>query len=275
MGDNLAGDREAVAQAGDQVRVAGPAFPRYFNIGGHWVNSYKVFLCIGIYSGILLSAAVAERSGISPLRLGAGCLLVAILGLIGARVYHLAVFFRRYSRDRFWAEAWNPKRGGLSVFGILIAVPFSWLVASLLGIRPAVFWDHMSIGVVFGGAWIRFGCVCNGCCGGKESHGWFARRQHDTQGIYKRRIPVQWLEIGWWLLAGLGLIWLWPARFPPGSYALGVLTWYGLGRFWLEPLREAPDLVYGRVRVDQVVAALLAIVAGGALLHLMTGTLNE
>ena len=56
--------------------------------------------------------------------------------------------------------------------------------------------------------------------------------------------------------------------FPPGSYALGVLCWYGVGRFWLEPLREEQDLIAGRVRVNQVVAALLALGAGGALLCL-------
>jgi phosphatidylglycerol:prolipoprotein diacylglycerol transferase len=263
------GDCEAAAEAGDQVGTTGAGFPRYFNIGGHWVNSYKVFLCVGIYSGILLSAAVAERSGIAPLPFGLGCLLIAILGLIGARLYHLAVFFPYYLKDRFWAEVWNTKRGGWSVFGTLIVVPVSWWMASWLRIPAAVFWDHMSVGIVLGSAVIRFGCVCNGCCGGRESPGWFALLQHDTQGIYKRRIPVQLLEIGWWLLAGIGLIWLWPARFPPGSYALGVLTWYGFGRFWLEPLREAPDVVYGRIRVNQVVAALLAIGAGGALLLLM------
>jgi phosphatidylglycerol:prolipoprotein diacylglycerol transferase len=273
MGDTLSCDCESVAQAGDPIRATSPAFPRYFKIGGRWVNAYKVFLCVGIYSGILLSAAVAERSGISPLLMGLGCLPIAILGLLGARVYHLAVFSRNYPKHRFWAEAWNPQRGGGSVWGALVVVPFSWWVASSLEIPPAVFWDHMSVGIAFGGAWIRFGCVCNGCCGGKESRGWCALRQHDTQGIYKRRMPVQWIEIGWWLLAGVGLIGLWPARFPPGCYALGVLTWYGVGRCWLEPLREAPDRVYGRVRVNQVVAALLAMVAGGGLL--LTGMLNQ
>ena len=64
-------------------------FPRYFRIAGHWVNSYKVFLCVGIYCGILVSAAVGARSGLSPLRLGTGLLLFALLGLAGARVYHL------------------------------------------------------------------------------------------------------------------------------------------------------------------------------------------
>ncbi len=68
--------------------LASPAFPRYFRIAGYWVSSYKVFLCIGIYSAILLSAFVGEQSGLSPLRLGAGLLLFAIVGLIGARGYH-------------------------------------------------------------------------------------------------------------------------------------------------------------------------------------------
>ncbi len=53
-------------------------FPRFFKIGGYWVSAYKVFLCIGIYSGILVSAALAERSGIPPLRMGAGALACAI-----------------------------------------------------------------------------------------------------------------------------------------------------------------------------------------------------
>src|SRR5262249_23329927 len=61
-------------------------------------------------------------------------------------------------------------------------------------------------------------------------------------------------------------IWLWPKSFPPGNYALGVLAWYGLGRFFLEPLREAPDLIAGRVRINQCVAAALGLGAGGALL---------
>jgi phosphatidylglycerol:prolipoprotein diacylglycerol transferase len=39
-----------------------------------------------------------------------------------------------------------------------------------------------------------------------------------------------------------------------------------VGRFFLEPLRERPAIVFGRVRINQVVAALLALAAGGALM---------
>ncbi|MBI3246331.1 MAG: prolipoprotein diacylglyceryl transferase [Deltaproteobacteria bacterium] len=245
-----------------------PSFPRYFRIGRHWVSAYKVFLCIGIYMGTLVSAAMAQGSGISPLRMGMGCVACAIVGMVGARIFHLIVSARLYTNGRFWAEAWNPKRGGWSVFGGLAIVPFSFLLAAWLRIPVAVYWDHMIFGIVATAVWGRFGCVGNGCCGGKRTTKWYGVRLHDIRGTRERRIPVQWLEIGWWLLAGAGLLWLWPKALPPGSYALGVLSWYGLGRFWLEPLREEPDLVAGWVRINQVVAALLALGSGGALLFL-------
>jgi phosphatidylglycerol:prolipoprotein diacylglycerol transferase len=245
-----------------------PSFPRYFKIGGGWVSAYKFFLCIGIYTGTLVSAAMAQGSGISPLRMGVGCVSCAIVGMVGARIFYLIVFARLYANERFWAEVWNPKRGGLSVFGALVIVPFSFVLADWLRVPAAVYWDHMIFGIVAGAVWIRFGCICNGCCVGKQTAKWYGVRQHDSCGRRQRRIPVQWLEMCWWFLAGAGLLWLWPYSFPPGSYACGALSWYGLGRFWLEPLREHPDLVAGRVRINQVVAALLALLGGGALLFL-------
>lgn len=250
---------------GAHIVTASRGFPRDFRIAGRWVNSYKVFLCVGIYLGTLLSAAVAERSGLSALRVGAGCVMVAIVGMIGARVYHVAVNLGAIRKAGFRAAVWDSQRGGWSVFGGLVIVPVLWLLDSVFGIPVAVFSDHMAFGIAFGGAWIRFGCICNGCCVGRESRGWFALRQHDTHGEYKRRIPAQWLEIGWWLLGLAGLFVLWPRRFPHGWYALAILGWYGLGRFWMEPLREKPQLVYGRVRVNQLVAALLALIAGGGM----------
>lgn len=248
---------------------ARPGFPRYFNIGGHWVNSYKVFLCVGIYAGTLLSAVVAARSGISPLRMGAACLGCAFLGLIGARISHLLAFAPHYLRERSWAATWDTSRGGWNLFGALLFLPVaSFLLPRALRISTADFWDYVIPGIVLGGIWVRLGCVFNGCCGGRETKGWYGVWLHDTLGLRKPRIPVQFLEIGWWILAGAGLIWLWPRSFVPGTYALGVACWYGLGRFWLEPLRERPDLLSGRLRVNQAVAGLLAITAGFGLLLL-------
>src|SRR5438105_122029 len=91
-----------------------PRFPRYFKIARRWVSAYKVCLCLGIYAGTLVSAAVAQSSGLSPLRMGLGCVCCAILGMAGARVFYLMCFARFYQKDRFWADAWNPKTGGWS-----------------------------------------------------------------------------------------------------------------------------------------------------------------
>jgi prolipoprotein diacylglyceryltransferase len=154
----------------------------------------------------------------------------------------------------------------MGVFGALLTVvPFSWVLASWLHMPWALLWDCLGAGIQFGGFWIRLGCVFNGCCGGRETTGRYGVCLHDTSGVRKRRIPVQFMEMAWWLIGGIVLIWLWPRAFQAGSYALGVLAWYGLGRFWLEPLRENPDVLVGKVLVNQVVAALLFMGAGGVL----------
>jgi len=237
-------------------------FPGDLRIAGRRVNSYKVFLCIGIYAGTLLTAAVGARSGLSPLRVAAGCMVVVIVGLIGARLFHLAINAHAYWRTRS-SGIWDRGTGGLNVLGGLLVVPIPLVFNSIWGIPAVTLADHLAFGIAFGGAWIRFGCICNGCCVGRESHHWWAARQPDTLGVVKNRIPVQWLEIGWWLLALGGLFWLWPARLPRGFYALGVPGWYGFGRFWLEPLREERELAFNSVPVNQLVAGLLAVVAGG------------
>jgi phosphatidylglycerol:prolipoprotein diacylglycerol transferase len=79
---------------------------------------------------------------------------------------------------------------------------------------------------------------------------------------------VQFLEMIWWLVGGVLFLYLWPLQLRDGRYALGVLGWYGCGRFWLEPLRESPDKLYGRILINQLVAAILALLSGCGLLFL-------
>jgi len=118
----------------------GPGYPRYFRIAGRWVNSFKVFLCVGIYLGILVSAAGAQSSGISPLRVGLGSLALALIGLAGARVYHLLVYHALYFGRNARPNVWDSKDGGLSLFGAFFAMaPCSFAVARLLDVPANVF----------------------------------------------------------------------------------------------------------------------------------------
>ena len=208
------------------------SYPRYVRIAGQWVSSFKVFLCLGICLGIFVIAALAQSSGFPPLRVGLGALALAIIGLAGARVYHLLVHHALYFGKDARHNVWNSGDGGGSIFGALLAVaPCSFAVARLLHVPASVFWDFLGAGIVAGGFWLRLGCAFNGCCGGRETRGWCGVWLHDTGGVRRRRIPVQFLEMAWWLLGGIGFIWLWPRSFPPGNYALGVL-----GLVWAGPL---------------------------------------
>ncbi len=241
-------------------------FPRVFSAGPLRINSYKLFLCIGIYVGSLATASLAEGRGFSPSRVGFAAMACALAGLIGARVYHLLVHARAYWTHRSRRVLWDTSRGGWGVFGALLTfVPASVAAARVVSVPLQTFWDLLGVGVLAGGFWIRLGCVFNGCCSGRETNGAFHVRLHDTRGVRKRRIPVQFLEMAWWLVGAAIFLGLWGRSIPPGSYGVGVLGWYGLGRFFLEPLRECPDIVFGRVRINQVVAGLLTLGAGSVL----------
>lgn len=245
-------------------------FPRFIRFGRYSANSYKVFLCVGIYVGTLTTAATAAASGLSPLCTGFAAMVSALAGLIGARVYHLLVHAPMYFKAGSLHALWDSTAGGMSIFGALLTfVPVSFAAAAIVNTAPIVLWDHMGIGVLAGAFWIRLGCVFNGCCAGRETNAPIGVRLHDTRGVRTQRVPVQFLEMAWWLLGFVAFLCLWPQAFPPGGYALAVLAWYGAGRFILEPLREQPDVVCGRVRINQVVAALMAVAAGSALIILV------
>src|SRR5262245_15853875 len=94
--------------------AANPGFPRFFRIGGYSLNSYKFFLCVGIYVGTLATAALASTSGLSPLAVGVAAMGCALLGLIGARVYFLLVHARTYLRRGSSRALWDSSAGGWS-----------------------------------------------------------------------------------------------------------------------------------------------------------------
>ena len=175
----------------------GPSYPRHFRIAGQWVSSFKACLCVGMCLGILVIVALAQSSGFPPLRVGFGSLALAIVGIAGARAYHLLVYHRLYFGKSARQSVWSSKDGGGSIFGALLAVaPCSFAVAHLLDVPANVFWDFLSAGILAGGFWARLGCAFNGCCGGRETRGWFGVRLHDIRGVRRRRVPVQFLRNG-------------------------------------------------------------------------------
>ncbi len=242
-------------------------FPRVIRFGERRVSTFKLCLGAGIYFGTLTCAAVAERNGIDPMPMALTTMGCALAGLVGARLFHVMLFARRYP-GRFFQSAWNTSLGGAGLFGGLLAIVLlSPVAARILRLPFGIFWDYLLISMVVGAIWTRLGCFCNGCCGGRETSARFAFCWHDHRGERKKRIPVQLLEIGWIALAGGMLIYLFDKPHAGGVLALGSFAWYSAGRFFLEPLREEPDIAFS-IRVNQVIAAIVSLIAGSWLLIL-------
>jgi prolipoprotein diacylglyceryltransferase len=134
---------------GQSNRAANTGFPRFFTFLGYPVSAYKFFLCVGIYVGTLMTALLANSSGLSPSRVGLAAMACALVGIIGARLYHLLVYAPRYLRQRSFRAAWDLDRGGGGVFGAPITfIPASFVAAAWLDIPAVVLWDHMAGGVL-------------------------------------------------------------------------------------------------------------------------------
>jgi phosphatidylglycerol:prolipoprotein diacylglycerol transferase len=172
-----------------------------------------------------------------------------------------------YWEQRSLRATWDSSDGGSSLFGSLLTfIPAVVAMAAWLTIPAPVLFDYLAVGVLAGGFWVRLGCVFNGCCGGRSTDAWFGVRLHDTRGVRKLRVPVQFMEMAWWLIGLAIFLQIWPNTLASGSYALAVVAWYGAARFFLDPVRERPDVVCGRVPINQLMAAVIAVAAGGTLI---------
>lgn len=245
------------------------AWPRGIWIAGRWVSSFKLLLCIALQIGILASTALAAREGLRILPYGIWATVCALAAVAGTRVYFLMMAFGRRQPGKAQPSFLARNQGGGALFGsLLFLVPLVLISAWWLGLHPGTLADMHAFGILAGGFWARLGCVLNGCCGGRETSGPLGVHLHDERGVRKRRIPVQFLEMGWWVLGAVIFLVTWPLRAPAGSYALGMLTGYGVVRFFLEGWRERSDTLgkNSRVRLQRVVAAALALIAGTGLL---------
>ena len=121
--------------------------------------------------GVATSTALAESAGHSPLAVGfprRGGSASALLGLIGARLYHLLIADARPFLQR-------PTRGicarTFAVVGVGESLARSSRSCLRRSARPCCleyplppYGTTSSGGVLAGGFWIRLGCVFNGCC---------------------------------------------------------------------------------------------------------------
>jgi phosphatidylglycerol:prolipoprotein diacylglycerol transferase len=238
----------------------------------------------GVILGALYAAWRASRNGDNPEHVWNALTVAVILGIIGARLYHVFSepeggmlgwdYYRRHPIEILYI--WQ---GGLGIYGaiaggVLGVVLYAWRA----GLSPLRWLDYGAPGLALGQAVGRWGNFIN-----QELYGpptdlpWGLRidPQHRIMPYNDlERYPPDTLfhptflyESLWCLLVfgGLALVaHKFKDRLKEGDILLGYLIGYPLGRFFLEYLR--PDAwMIGPIAAAQLFA-IICVIAAGAML---------
>lgn len=252
------------------------------SIGSLEIYWYGVIIAVGFGLGLWVYLSHNRRCGIHPDE-GLDIILWSMLGaIVGARAYYVAFQWDHY-KDNL-KEIFNLRGGGLAIYGGIIGaliVAFIVCRSKKLPMLPVA--DAAFPGVMLGQAIGRWGNFFNMEAFGTNTtlpwgmtsdtiSNYLSRHQAAllAQGVVvDPAMPVHptFLYESLWNLIGVAvlLLWLFPRRSYDGQITLGYTAWYGLGRFFVEGLRT-DSLMWGSVRVSQVLGGVLFIVAAGLML---------
>ena len=252
------------------------------SIGSLEIYWYGVIIAVGFGLGLWVYLSHNRSCGIHPDE-GLDIILWSMLGaIVGARAYYVAFQWDHY-KDNL-KEIFNLRGGGLAIYGGIIGALIVALIvcrSKKLPMLPVA--DAAFPGVMLGQAIGRWGNFFNMEAFGTNTtlpwgmtsdtiSNYLSRHQAAllAQGVVvDPAMPVHptFLYESLWNLIGVAvlLLWLFPRRSYDGQITLGYTAWYGLGRFFVEGLRT-DSLMWGSVRVSQVLGGVLFIVAAGLML---------
>ena len=133
------------------------------------IRGYGVMLLLGVVCGVGLTMYRARRLGRDPERALAMCVWMLLLGILGARVFHVVQYWH-VLRDPdslliSLANALRFNEGGLVVYGSLIGGMAAVVIFCRRERWPLLqAGDMVAPGMMLGLALGRIGCLLNGCC---------------------------------------------------------------------------------------------------------------
>jgi phosphatidylglycerol:prolipoprotein diacylglycerol transferase len=251
------------------------------DFGIHW---YGILIVSGVMLGALYASWRAKQDSENPDHVWNGLIAAIILGIIGARLYHV------FSEPAGGAVGWSYYRqhpieivyiwhGGLGIYGAIVGGALGVaLYAWRAKLRPLQWLDYGAPGLALGQAIGRWGNFIN-----QELYGpptdlpWgliidpeFRIAPYNDLATYPPETlfhPTFLYEALWCLVVFIALALIahkWKDRLLDGDMLLGYIIGYPLGRFFIEYLR--PDAwMLGPIAAAQLFA-IICVVGGVALL---------
>jgi phosphatidylglycerol:prolipoprotein diacylglycerol transferase len=236
-------------------------WPVLFTWRGIVLHSYQVMIYLGLLVTVFVTVALAQGDGLNADRTALAVLFSYVPAFAGARLLYAARHWVHFRRDP--ALILRRSEGGLSLYGG-IAGMFAGLIPLLwaFGLPAAPFFDALVLGMLAGIAVAKGGCLLNGCCYGHETGHWSGLDLPDDHGIWRRRFPVQLMEMAWALLVLLIML-AWRHFSPPsGLLACAALALHAAGRIFLQKLREEGAVEDAAVRKTCLMLIAAALTAG-------------
>lgn len=247
--------------------MSSPPSSIFLDLGFLQVRWYGVLITLGMIIAVNVAAREAGRKGIDdPSVVWDGALLVIVLGLIGARLYHVVSSPNDGSGSGLAYYLRNPLeiiaiwKGGLGIFGGLLGGIFGIVIVAWRNkISLRKLFDCVALGVPLAQALGRWGNFFNQeLYGPPTSSSWWGIQidaAHRTRaGRYDftdmQQYPPNTLfhptffYESMWNLLGFGVLFFVSRRFRAqlrdGDIGALYLIWYGVGRIWVE-LGFRPD----------------------------------
>lgn len=234
-----------------------------FTLGPVSLRYYGLAMATAVGAGWWLAGRRASSYGLTPEQVDSVSLWLVVGGFVGARLYHVASSWQYYVQ--YPLDAMKVWHGGLSIFGALIG-GFMVLVLFAKRLKTPLFrlLDWLAPSVVLGQIIGRFGNFFN-----YEAFG------YPTNVPWKMFVPeifrpAELMSAAYFhplfLYEALGnclvlyIVLKYSKKAPAGGLFFGYLFLYNILRFALEHLRVDSTFLWGDVRLNAIVSALLCLV---------------
>jgi prolipoprotein diacylglyceryl transferase len=240
-----------------------------WEIGGFPLRAYALCIIVGILVGTMIASRRWRARGGTSDSLEAVVVVAVPLGILGARLYHVATDYHLYfGPGRNPIDALKIWQGGLGVWGaIALGALGGWLVGRRRQIRFPALLDAAAPGILVAQAVGRLGNWFNQELFGRPTTlpwGLEIDPRHRPAGFvqFSTFHPTFLYEALWCLAAAALLVWL-DRRFRLGHgkvFALYVML-YTAGRFWIEALRIDTVAEIGGFRLNNYTSLILFLAA--------------
>lgn len=241
--------------------------PIAFNLGPFAVHWYGIFIASAVLIAVFLSVKEGRKRGIDPDNIYDMILWTLPVAIICARIYYVVFQWQYYSQHlNEIIKIWD---GGIAIYGALIGaavVVYLYCRSKLISVWAML--DVIAPTVIMGQGIGRWGNFMNQEAFGNITSLDFLKSLHlpsfiinqmYIQGFYRQ--PTFLYESLWDLL---GFVLLMNLRhinkfFKRGEVVLSYIIWYSFGRFFVEGMRTDSLMLFGGIRVSQMLSIVLFV----------------